>query len=215
MVSLAPLRKGYGWRFPKQQTTTIGVGGRHVDNPDLKEAMQAYLDRSGVAVPTQAIKGQFLPWGDYRKTPGARDVLLAGDAAGLVDPITGEGIALAMKSGQLAAEAAHVALGAGAPEQALAGYCAALRPIHRSLRIANRMRILFFHTACAGYFERALTASTTLKRDYLDLLAGDKEYPEILTGLLRRALRIAFGLVRHRFQRKTPRHPLRNPGRFG
>lgn len=200
-VDLAAARWGYGWSFPKQGATTIGVGGLLSENPDLKSAMRAYMEGQGVAT-HHSVKGHFLPWGDYRRVPGRDDVLLAGDAAGLVDPITGEGIALAMKSGQLAALAAVECLTAGAPDRALGRYRRALRPIHRSLWIANRIRPLIFGDMASGYFEKTFRASTTLKRDYMRMLAGEIEYGDILRAVLWRAPRIALGVLRTRWARK-------------
>ena len=88
---------GYGWSFPKTGSTTIGVGGLLDLNPDMKDHFSTYLSRLGLDPEQQKFKGHYLPFGDFRETPGRKNVLLAGDAAGLVDPITGEGIAFAMK----------------------------------------------------------------------------------------------------------------------
>lgn len=195
-IDLAATAWGYGWRFPKAGGTTIGVGGVLSENPEMKRAMRAFLSASGAAAPPGDLKGAFLPWGDFRRVPGRGAVLLAGDAAGLVDPISGEGIALAMKSGQLAARAAADQL--RRPERALAAYRRALAPIHRSLRIANAIRPLIFSAATAGYVEERFRASSTLKRSYLQLVSGEKDYGDILRALALRAPRIAFGLMRSR-----------------
>jgi geranylgeranyl reductase family protein len=96
---------GYGWSFPKRGSTTVGVGGLQARNPDMKDNLHRYaalLEQGDAA----GMRGHFLPFGDYRDRPGRRNVLLAGDAAGFVDPITGEGIAHALASGRAAAEAA-------------------------------------------------------------------------------------------------------------
>ena len=119
---------GYGWDFPKSGSSTIGIGGVLSRNEDMKGAMAAYLDLLGQD-PTQPVKGHHLPFGDFRRRPGRGAVLLAGDAAGLVDPITGEGIAYALKSGQLAAQAAVQALAEDAPRRPCA---ATARPCARS-----------------------------------------------------------------------------------
>ncbi|HBT01822.1 MAG TPA: hypothetical protein DEB47_18655, partial [Citreicella sp.] len=86
---------GYGWRFAKSGSTTIGVGGLQARNPDMKARLAAYL----ALLPDQAgarVMGHHLPFGELRRVPGHGRMLLAGDAAGLVDPITGEGIAHAL-----------------------------------------------------------------------------------------------------------------------
>lgn len=170
---------GYGWSFPKSCSTTIGVGGLAVKNPDMKAAMADYLSRLGVAG-TTPVKGQFIPFGDFRPQPGRAAVLLCGDAAGLVDPITGEGIAHALHSGQLAAEAAQAAMTRGTPRRALAIYRRGLRPIHRSLRLARMLRPLLFRPAFAGLYRRDPDRPSTLGRQYLRILAGEAEYPALL-----------------------------------
>lgn len=108
-IDMGAANWGYGWSFPKRGSHTVGVGGVHSRNPDLKARMHAYMAALDLP-PDTRIKGQYLPFGQARKTPGRDNVLLAGDAAWLVDPVTGEGIAYAMKSGQQAALAAAEAL---------------------------------------------------------------------------------------------------------
>lgn len=197
-IDLAAAQWGYGWVFPKRRTTTIGIGGLLAKNPEMKRAMAAYCQRLGVHPPESGFKGQFLPFGDFRKVPGRASVLLAGDAAGLVDPITGEGIGHAMASGQLAAEAAIDALAAGRPETALVRYRRALRPLHRSLSMARLIRPLIFAPALEPAFARAFTQSTTLRRQFLDLMAGEAEYGDILWRLVLRLPRLGFLMLQRR-----------------
>lgn len=197
-IDLAAAHWGYGWTFPKRRSTTIGVGGLLARNPDMKAAMAAYCETLGVEAPAARIKGQFLPFGDFRKVPGRGAVLLAGDAAGLVDPITGEGIGHALQSGQLAAQAAVAALGAGQPGSALRRYRRALRPLHRSLAMARLIRPVIFTPALAPAFARAFARSTTLRRQFLELMAGEAEYGEILWRLVLRLPRLGLMMVQRR-----------------
>ena len=176
---------GYGWRFPKTGSTTIGLGGVMSRNGDMKAALAQYLNRLG-ADPTQPPKGQFLPFGAFRKQPGRGRILLAGDAAGLVDPITGEGIAHAMQSGSLAAEAVISALESGAPDTALAKYQNALHPIHRGLCHAGLLRHIMFRPSFRGTFIKSFRHSRTLRDEYLRLLAGQAEYAPIMRQMATR-----------------------------
>ncbi|KMK65706.1 geranylgeranyl reductase family protein [Puniceibacterium sp. IMCC21224] len=169
---------GYGWDFPKTCGRTIGVGGVMHKNADMKVALRRYLDRLGLP-DNRPVKGQFLPFGDYRRKPGRGPVLLAGDAAGLVDPITGEGIAYAMKSGQLAAQAAIASLAAGNPESALLRYRTGLIPVHQSITQARLIRPFLFAPAFRDGFTAGFRQSRSLRRDYMRLLAGETEYDEI------------------------------------
>ncbi|SHJ14571.1 geranylgeranyl reductase family [Shimia gijangensis] len=191
---------GYGWSFPKQGSTTVGVGGLLNSNPDMKGQFSTYLKAQGLDHDPRRFKGHYLPFGDFRVVPGRGAVLLAGDAAGLVDPITGEGIALAMESGHLAARAALDAINASAPETALDRYQVALKDMHRSLRIARGIRRIVFAPGWQQTFVGAFRRSGTLRTQYLQLLAGQVEYPELARNMLRRLPRLVVNrLGGHRF----------------
>ncbi|MBT9384672.1 geranylgeranyl reductase family protein [Pseudooceanicola sp. CBS1P-1] len=176
---------GYGWLFPKSGSSTIGVGGVLSKNTDMKAEMADYLALLGHD-PEMPVKGHFLPFGDFRKRPGRGPVLLAGDAAGLVDPITGEGIAYAMKSGQLAAQAAVAAIKAGRPDSALTRYTRALKPIHSALRQANMIRQIIFSGPLRRGFHAAFRRSGTIRHLYMRLMAGEIEYATVATATLKR-----------------------------
>jgi geranylgeranyl reductase family protein len=176
-IDLAAAAWGYGWSFPKARSVTVGVGGLQARNPDLRARLDRYLARRGGGGPR--CKGAFLPFGDFRAVPGRGRALLAGDAAGLVDPITGEGIAWAMQSGHLAAGAAVAALAAGAPERALALYTQSLGPIQADLRRARRLRTLIYQPRLQPAFLRLLAREPGLQRRYLALLAGDMDYADL------------------------------------
>ncbi len=99
---------GYGWLFPRDTHVNVGlyVEDGRAGGVD-KAALARYIElRCGAGRPVDRAIGQFLGLGaaGYRPAPGTR-VLLAGDAAGFVDPLTGEGIYGAIRSGQAAAEA--------------------------------------------------------------------------------------------------------------
>lgn len=185
-IDFAAAKWGYGWEFPKPGTTTIGVGGIHSENPDMKAKMGDYLELLGIDRDVKRYKGHFLPFGDVRKKPGRGNIILAGDAAGLVDPITGEGIAFALRSGQFAAEAAAESLKPGISGSALAIYKRKLKEIHRSLNIARLIRPILSRPSGERAFEYMFTHSVTLKRQYMQLLGGELEYPTILKRVIRK-----------------------------
>jgi len=84
-----------------------------------------------------------LPYGSYLKTPGWRNALLVGDAAGLADPILGEGIYYAHRSAELAARA--VMDRCAQPETALCAYRAEFRrQLLPEMRYAWAGRQVFF-----------------------------------------------------------------------
>jgi len=122
-VELGVVAGGYGWVFPKGDHANLGVGGWMEEGPRLR----AHLDRlarvHGVE-PSQLteVRGHRLPM----RAPGARAardrVLLVGDAAGLVDPLSGDGMYEAFVSAKLAADA----IATGRPHEYEAALSAAL-----------------------------------------------------------------------------------------
>ncbi|MGH6837577.1 MAG: NAD(P)/FAD-dependent oxidoreductase [Methylocella sp.] len=131
---------GYGWVFPKMKTFTIGVGGIHESNTSMKACLERFLTRYGLTLDALRVKGQYIPFGDFRRRPGRTCHPLCGDAGGFVDPVTGEGISYAMQSGRAAAHAILDARTAGKPDIALDKYIQRISPIMSSLRMANRWK---------------------------------------------------------------------------
>ncbi|MBK5928328.1 geranylgeranyl reductase family protein [Rhodobaculum claviforme] len=186
---------GYGWAFPKHDTLTLGVGGIHRANPDLRARLEAYLARHGVAASGLRCKGAFLPAGDVRAVPGRGAVVLAGDAAGLVDPMTGEGIAHAITSGRLAAEAAAAALAGGRPDSALSHYARALAPLQAEIRLARRLQALVFGPLTHGPMMSLVAARPGLQRRAVRLLAGEVDYADLRRGFARKLARHGLAAV--------------------
>lgn len=190
-IDLGAAQWGYGWVFPKHGSITLGVGGIHSKNPDMKAHLAQYLalHEPDLRLDQIKCKGAFLPFGDFRKTPGRGRVLLAGDAAGLVDPITGEGIAWAMKSGQFAASAVITALQKDSPYQVLDLYLRHLSYIHKEMTAARRIRALIYASPIRAYFPRAVERNPSMSRAYLRLLAGELDYADLGTSVLWRIAR--------------------------
>ncbi|MDO9526682.1 MAG: geranylgeranyl reductase family protein [Gemmobacter sp.] len=178
-IDLGAADWGYGWAFPKHGSVTLGVGGVAPRNPDMKAHLARYLTAHGVEAGAHRVKGAFLPFGDVRPVPGAGRVLLAGDAAGLVDPITGEGIGWAVCSGQIAAMTAVCVLAGGQPDGAADAYRRALAPVHTELRRAGQLRALIYSRPLRPHFATMLRQHPGLQRRYLALLAGQIDYADL------------------------------------
>lgn len=107
---------GYGWVFPAADGANVGLGiatrsDRHA-GAHAARALPAFLAHleaigllTGSSEPSGRPLGGWLKMGIVGTTPASGSVLLVGDAAGLINPLQGEGIAQAMSSGQLAAQA--------------------------------------------------------------------------------------------------------------
>ncbi len=98
---------GYAWSFPGAENQILGICGlNHKVKGRFKECVYNFIKTQ--PVPKEKIlnlKGHPLPYGNYLTKPGHNNILLLGDACGLADPLLGEGIYYAHKSGQLAAMA--------------------------------------------------------------------------------------------------------------
>ena len=175
---------GYGWVFPKRDTLTAGVGGLLRASPKMKEDFEAFLKTRFGHVPPAKIKGHFIPFGDFRRTPGKGNILLCGDAAGLVEPITGEGIAFAMLSGFYAAESAVEAIALAKEKCAVEYYLARYATIVNIFQQANRLRHLLFPKPFQYLLSKALAKSDSIPRKHLDLMADELSYQEYVKFLL-------------------------------
>jgi len=106
----------YGWVFPHGETASIGTGSARKGFA-LREAVGTLRESAGLTgAKTLRREGAPLPIKPLKTWDNGRDVVLAGDAAGVVAPASGEGIYYAMYGGQLAAEAAEVSLATQNPK---------------------------------------------------------------------------------------------------
>lgn len=105
----------YGWVFPHGETTSVGVGSRH-KGFSLKGSVQQLREATSLSE-QQTIRreGAPIPLKPAKRWDNGRDVILAGDAAGVVAPASGEGIYYAMVSAQMVAVSADLFLKTGQP----------------------------------------------------------------------------------------------------
>ncbi len=134
------LLPGYVWIFGVGDgTVNVGLGilntSKAFQHVDYKDLLKKWLDHMPEEWGfrdhnrTQPVRGAALPMGFNRKPHYANGMLLVGDAGGMVNPFNGEGIAYAMESGEMAAEAivqARSRTTATGHERALQGYITAL-----------------------------------------------------------------------------------------
>jgi geranylgeranyl reductase family protein len=106
-LDLGGLAGGYGWVFPKEQHLNLGVGAWKYAAFTLRPKLHDLCRRYGVdAAALTNLRGHHLPV-RVPGSPVARGpIALAGDAAGLVDPLSGEGIHMAFLSGRYASKVA-------------------------------------------------------------------------------------------------------------
>ncbi len=187
-VDLGGIPGGYGWLFPKGDHINVGVGGwKHV-GPTLRARLSALcsfldIDESKLT----DLRGHHLPL-RAKSAPIARgNTLLVGDAAGLVDPLSGEGIHGAFVSGRLASEAVGRYLSGEITD--LTSYDAAVdRSLMQDIEVSHKLQAVFqrFPRVSVG----VLRFSARFWGQMCDLARGEMTYKESEASL---------GVFRHFF----------------
>jgi geranylgeranyl reductase family protein len=143
-IVLGYTNNGYGWNFPKRGYFNLGLGGEMKKNKNLLMVFREFADANySLAGPIRP-NGGFLFTCHYVTKPFLdNEILLTGDAAGLTEPVTGEGIYFAISSGQFAAEAIDGFL-SGKVDHLGGIYLDKLQGTHRLFRQALFMQRIFF-----------------------------------------------------------------------
>jgi geranylgeranyl diphosphate/geranylgeranyl-bacteriochlorophyllide a reductase len=106
----------YGWVFPHGETASVGSGSA-IKGYSLRQSVSRLREAAGLAeAETLRREGAPIPLKPMKRWDNGKDVIVAGDAAGVVAPASGEGIYYAMEGGRLAAEAAVAYLNSGDPK---------------------------------------------------------------------------------------------------
>lgn len=173
------IERGYAWVFPKREHLSVGILSTRRGARELKAELERYLARLGIEpIEAREDHGFVIPIAPRPGPPMRGRVMLCGDALGLADPITCEGISNAIRSAQLAAEA--VASAFDEPERVARHYRRALgREILPELRRARLLaRLLYDHPRLrAALFRRAGGA---LCEAMARVVAGETSYARLL-----------------------------------
>lgn len=173
------LPQGYGWVFPKADHLSVGVYTLQERLPHSKQYLETYLERKGLSGLAErlTVRGHLIPLAPRAEPLHSKRILLAGDAAGFADPLTGEGISYALRSGRMAAEAALAAL--GNPRQSLDLYTERLRAeLLPELRLAARLAGVLY--AAPGFSYGFLARKPALAARLADVFEGKRSYRELL-----------------------------------
>ena len=103
VIDWGSFEDSYGWIFPKKEIASIGVQGPVNIGKQLKIYLDDFLRHCGVSPENQRLRGHLIPHRTVKSALSANGALLIGDAAGLTDYWTGEGIFYAVKSAGIAA----------------------------------------------------------------------------------------------------------------
>jgi geranylgeranyl reductase family protein len=198
VIEIASDPAGYYWSFPRPGHLAVGLCAQADEGTtagDLRGRAGRWMQRAG------ADSGHLVPYswpipslssaGFGALTVSGPGWFLAGDAAGLVDPITREGIYFALRSGELAAEAAA---STGAAHEI---YRERIHDeIAGDLAIAARYKAGFFRPRFSRLLIDALAHSAAIRAVMADLVAGNVRYSRLKWTLLRTfQLRMAWRLL--------------------
>ncbi|WP_395691323.1 geranylgeranyl reductase family protein [Nocardioides sp.] len=185
----------YAWAFDRGDGwSNVGYGelvDRDAHERPTRALLLEQLDEllPGYVADGTAWRGHHLPLSGWRWDQPDGPVLLAGDAAGLVNPMTGEGIYYAVATGLLAGRAAAGAVAAGAPRQAAAGYRADVRhTLGRHLKHTWTASRLTRRPAIVHAGIRAAARDRGAFDDLVELGLGDGRITPRLATSLARAL---------------------------
>ena len=176
-LDLGGVPYGYGWIFPKGNLVSMGVGALFPSKGTrLKSQFERFIARVDYIKGAEIERARFYPLPTFSPDglPLSRGrVALAGDAANLMDPMTGEGIYYAVRSGHMAGEAIVKAI--EEDQKGIDGYQEALkRTLFQDLTMALKLARVIYRFPKAAY--NILKSNRKLGLLYLDILAGNARY---------------------------------------
>jgi flavin-dependent dehydrogenase len=191
-IQFLPHLEGYIWVFPRCGHLSVGICGKGEAAGSLRRRLEKYMCERGISWKDATFYSHLLPALDTASWRGNRvsgdGWMAVGDAAGLVDPITGEGLYYAIRSGDLAAQ---TILADAAPEAQAAAYRALLRrDFAADLEFGSRLaKRVFLGRFLLGSVPARMVQFTRRSPQFgnivQDLFAGKQPY----LGLKRRLLR--------------------------
>lgn len=170
---------GYGWVFPKSDHLSVGVG-TYRQGLSLKSKLRKYLDHEELTKCEELkAKGHLLPIGGKKRDLNTKQGLLVGDAAGLVDPLSGEGIFYALKSADLASE---VIAKAFQRKISLNKYTQTVNEeILPELKRAKLIAKIFF--PFTGLFHKLFDKKAWLLKKLVTVIYGGESYSDLYSSL--------------------------------
>jgi geranylgeranyl reductase family protein len=192
-LDLGGVPYGYGWIFPKGDLVSIGVGALFPSKGmRLKTRFERFIARVDYIKGAEMESARFYPLPTFSPDdlPISRGrVALAGDAANLMDPMTGEGIYYALRSGHMAGEAVVKAV--EEDRKGINGYQEVLkRTLFGDLMMALKLARFIYRFPKAAY--NMLKSNRKLGLLYLDILAGNARY-EAFSGKMAEGIRRRLG----------------------
>jgi geranylgeranyl reductase family protein len=193
VLEIAVIRGGYGWIFPKGDHLNVGVGGNGEEGPRLRGELRRMCEAYGID-PEAATdtRGYRLPMRLTATRLARGTTAVIGDAAGLVDPLSGDGMYEAFLSAQLVTEAAL---------DVLAGRAETLEPYQAAVerRITPLTRAGWQAKRAFEHFPRTTYALARLPVTFhalAKMLQGDLPDPAAARGIELAAIRAIYAVSR-------------------
>jgi geranylgeranyl reductase family protein len=186
VVELADIPGGYGWVFPKGDHVNVGVGAWQAEGPRIREHLARVCEAHGLEPSElESLRGHRLPLRRPGTPIAGERTLLVGDAAGLIDPVSGDGMYECFVSSQLATGAILDLLAGRASTLEPYGTAvdAALAPLHRA---SWKLKVALDRWPRATW---RVARTQLLWRTVERLLLGELSAPNEQQGLARLPLR--------------------------
>jgi len=193
VVELADIPGGYGWVFAKGDHVNVGVGAWQSEGPRLREHLARLCAAHEIdPASLESLRGHRLPLRRPGVAVARGRALLVGDAAGLIDPVSGDGMYECFVSAELAAKTILAYL--GGEEETVDGYSTALddavAPLHRA---SWKLKQALDRWPRASW---RMARSELLWRSVERILLGEIGAPGEQTGVARLPLRVLDALGR-------------------
>ena len=186
-LELANVPGGYGWVFPKGDHVNVGVGGWEREGPRLREHLARFCREYAIPESSlQDVRGYRLPLVHPRARLAKTRVALLGDAAGLVDPLSGDGMYEAFLSARLATESVLA--------DDLTGYDRKLRSA-----LSSQLAAAWGAKVALDRFPRltyAVVRTPFLWNAVVSLIGGDVPSPSAMRGLRRASMKAVETIAR-------------------
>jgi geranylgeranyl reductase family protein len=186
-LELANVPGGYGWVFPKGDHVNVGVGGWEREGPRMRRHLSRFCREYGIPESSlENVRGYRLPLLHARARLAKGRAALLGDAAGLVDPLSGDGIYEAFLSAKLAVQAV------------IAGDLEAYdRELRRAL--SSQLAAAWGAKIALDRFPRltyAVVRTPYLWKAVESLIGGEVPSPSAMRGLRRASMRMVEAIAR-------------------
>ena len=205
-VDWGSLPSGYAWSFPKHGSVNVGAGGpvqfAKLFKPYVARFVASINLVKPASLPHLKFLGHHLPTLTSKTRVSGDRVLLVGDAAGLVEPFTGEGISFACQSARIAADCLLEAFSNA--RQAVNDYHARIMD-EISPELIWARKILSLTVAFPGLFERVFTCSDAVWQTFCRVLSGDATFHRLKKEMLG-PFELAWKLIDVIVQRREKRH---------